>query len=165
MYAEGGDAVKKARALFGALGIGLLIAWARDGVIGLPKRVGGHFAKEMGVLEWNRWLPAIPSTLVPASWSAMGIPLTRLTLSFEGSLIMVGAGAIMGIRAGVSLLLAAVLGYGVLAPIYIAKGDIPHDAARGGGEGRVRGFGGGARGGRHRLPRHGAGRADAGLHA
>ncbi len=128
MYAEGGDAVKKARALFGALGIGLLIAWARDGVIGLPKRVGGHFAKEMGVLEWNRWLPAIPSTLVPASWSAMGIPLTRLTLSFEGSLIMVGAGAIMGIRAGVSLLLAAVLGYGVLAPIYIAKGDIPHDA-------------------------------------
>ena len=128
MYAEGGDAVKKARALFGALGIGLLIAWARDGVIGLPKRVGGHFAKEMGVLEWNRWLPAIPSTLVPASWSALGIPLTRLTLSFEGSLIMVGAGAIMGIRAGVSLLLAAVLGYGVLAPIYIAKGDIPHDA-------------------------------------
>ncbi len=58
----------------------------------------------------------------------MGIPLARLTLSFEGSLIMVGAGAIMGIRAGVSLLLAAVLGYGVLAPIYIAKGDIPHDA-------------------------------------
>ena len=128
MYAEGGDAVKKARALFGALGIGLLIAWARDGIIGVPKRVTGHFAKEMGVLQWDRWLPAIPSTLVPASWSALGIPLTRLTLSFEGSLIMVGAGAIMGIRAGVSLLLAAVLGYGVLAPMYIAKGDIPHDA-------------------------------------
>lgn len=128
MYAEGGDAVKKARALFGALGIGLAIAWCRDGVIGLPKRVAGHFAREMGVLQWDRWLPAIPSTFIPASWSSMGIPLTRLTLTFEGSLIMVGAGAIMGIRAGVSLLLAAILGYGVLVPRYIAKGDIPHDA-------------------------------------
>ncbi|MCI4397879.1 MAG: OPT/YSL family transporter [Acidobacteria bacterium] len=127
MYAEGGDAVKKARALFAALGLGLLIAWWRDGVIGLPKRVAGHFARELGVLEWNRWLPAIPATLVPSSWSVFGMPLARLTLSFEGSLIMVGAGAIMGIRAGISLLLAALIGYGVLAPIYIAKGDIPHD--------------------------------------
>ncbi len=127
MYAEGGDAVKKARALFGALGIGLVISWWRDGIMGLPRRVGGHFAREMGVLQWNRWLPAIPATLVPSSWSVFGMPLARLTLTFEGSLIMVGAGAIMGIRAGISLLLAAVLGYGVLAPIYIAKGDIPHD--------------------------------------
>ncbi len=127
MYAEGGDAVKKARALFGALGVGLVIAWWRDGVIGLPKRVAGHFARQLGVLEWNRWLPAIPATLVPSSWSVFGMPLARLTLSFEGSLIMVGAGAIMGIRAGLSLLLAALIGYGVLAPVYIAKGDIPHD--------------------------------------
>jgi len=128
MYAEGGDAVKKARALFAALGLGLLIAWWRDGVIGLPRRALGHFVKETGVLQWNRWLPAIPATLVPSSWSVLGIPLAKLTLSFEGSLIMVGAGAIMGIRAGVSLLIAAVLGYGVLAPIYIRKGDIVHDA-------------------------------------
>ncbi len=127
MYAEGGDAVKKARALFGALGLGLAIAWWRDGVIGLPKRIAGHFARELGVLEWNRWLPAIPATIIPSSWSVLGMPLARLTLSFEGSLIMVGAGAIMGIRAGVSLLLAALIGYGVLAPIYIGKGDIPHD--------------------------------------
>ncbi len=127
MYAEGGDAIQKARALFGALGVGLVIAWWRDGVIGLPKRVAGHFSRDLGVLQWNRWAEAIPATMIPASWSALGVPLARLTLSFEGSLIMVGAGAIMGIRAGVSLLIAAVLGYGVLAPIYIAKGDITHD--------------------------------------
>lgn len=128
MYAEGGDAIKKARALFGALGLGLVIAWWRDGIMGLPRRMGGHFVRELGVLQWKRWLPSIPATLIPGSWSAMGVPLARLTLSFEGSLIMVGAGAIMGIRAGASLLLAAVLGYGVLAPMYIAKGDITHDA-------------------------------------
>jgi uncharacterized oligopeptide transporter (OPT) family protein len=128
MYAEGGDAVKKARALFAALGAGLLVAWWRDGVLGLPLRAGGHFVKELGVVQWKRWLPAIPAQLVPTTWSVLGVPFSRLTLGFEGSLIMVGAGAIMGIRAGLSLLLAAILGYGVLAPIYIRKGDIQHDA-------------------------------------
>lgn len=128
MYAEGGDAVKKARALFGALGLGLVIAWWRDGVVGVPLRAAGHFVRDLGVLQWKRWLPGIPATMIPSSWTTfVGIPLSRLTLSFEGSLIMVGAGAIMGIRAGVSLLIAALFGYGVLAPIYIAKGDIPHD--------------------------------------
>lgn len=127
MYAEGGDAVKKARALFVALGLGVVIAWWRDGVIGMPARAGGHFVKELGVLQWKRWAAAIPAQMVPQSWSALGMPLARLTLSFEGSLIMVGAGAIAGIRAGLSLLLAAVVGYGILAPIYIRKGDIRHD--------------------------------------
>jgi hypothetical protein len=83
--------------------------------------------KDLGVWQWKRWLPALPATMVPSSWSVMGVPLARLTLGFEGSLIMAGAGAIMGIRAGASLLLAAVIGYGVLAPIYIHKGDIVHD--------------------------------------
>lgn len=127
LYAAGGDAVVKARALFAALGIGLVIAWIRDGVVGFPKFVGGKVAKEFGVWQWRGWPQVIPATLIPSSWSVFGMPLARLTLSFEGSLIMVGAGAIMGIRAGVSLLLAALVGYGVLAPIYIAKGDIPHD--------------------------------------
>jgi len=127
MYTSGGDAVLKARALFGALGLGLFIAWLRDGAIGLPRRAAGHFVRDTGVLQWNRWLPAIPATWVPTSWTALGgVPFTRLGLSMDCSLIMVGAGAIMGIRAGVSLLLAAVLGYGILAPIYIRKGDIVH---------------------------------------
>jgi hypothetical protein len=127
MYAAGGDAVKKARALFAALGVGVVIAWLRDGVLGIPKVAGGHVVKEFGVWQWRGWPQLIPATLIPPSWSLFGMPLSRLTLTFEGSLIMVGAGAIMGIRAGASLLLAAVIGYGFLAPRYIAKGDIPHD--------------------------------------
>ncbi len=128
MYSAGGEAAKKARALFGALGIGLVIAWCRDGVLGIPEFVKGRVATELGVWKWRGWANVIPATLIPPSWSVMGVSFARLTLSFEGSLIMVGAGAIMGIRAGASLLLAALLGYGVLAPLYIQKGDITHDA-------------------------------------
>lgn len=130
IYAEGGDAIKKARALFSALGIGLLIAWCRDGAIGLPVFKQWQVVKEMGVWQWKRWLPSIPATWVPASWAIMGLPMVRLTLCFEGSLIMVGAGAIMGIRAGASLLLGALIGYGVLTPIYLQKGDVRHEAPR-----------------------------------
>jgi uncharacterized oligopeptide transporter (OPT) family protein len=41
--------------------------------------------------------------------------LHRYTLGYEGSLIMVAAGAIMGIRVGVSLLIGAIIYYGPIA--------------------------------------------------
>jgi uncharacterized oligopeptide transporter (OPT) family protein len=126
MYAKGDDALKKARALFAALGIGVVIAWLRDGIIGFPTLVKGHILKENGIWQWKRLLPSIPATFVPSSMAIFGIPLVRLTLTFEGSLIMVGAGAIMGIRAGASLLFGALLGYGILSPMAIKNGDIVH---------------------------------------
>lgn len=46
------------------------------------------------------------------------------TLSFDGSLILVGAGALMGFRTGWSLLLGAIVTYGVLAPAMVARGVI-----------------------------------------
>jgi uncharacterized oligopeptide transporter (OPT) family protein len=128
IHDKGGDAINKARALFAAMGLGLLVAWCRDGVIGFPRFVHGHLVKDWGTWQWKRLMPSIPATFIPSSWSIMGMPFTRLTLSFEGSLIMVGAGAIMGIRVGVSLLFAAVLGYGVLGPVLIQRGDIEHPA-------------------------------------
>ncbi|MEJ2367961.1 MAG: OPT/YSL family transporter [Acidobacteriota bacterium] len=54
----------------------------------------------------------------------------KLGIAFEGSLIMVGAGAIMGIRVGLSLIFATILGWGVLAPVMIHRGDIDHPAPR-----------------------------------
>lgn len=127
MYAKGEDALKKARGLFTALGIGVVIAWLRDGIIGYPIFVKGKILKSMGVWQWKKLLPSIPATFGPTSLSIMSIPLSRLTLSFEGSFIMIGAGAIMGIRAGASLLFGALIGYGILSPIAIQKGDIVHD--------------------------------------
>lgn len=128
MYAKGEDALKKARALFAALGIGVVIAWLRDGIIGFPVMAKGHVMKEYGIWQWKRLLPSIPATFIPSSLSVFSIPFVRLTLSFEGSLIMVGAGAIMGIRAGASLLVGALLGYGLLSPMAIRNGDITHEA-------------------------------------
>ncbi|MGC8762716.1 MAG: OPT/YSL family transporter [Acidobacteriota bacterium] len=130
MYAEGGEALRKARLLLSALGAGLVVAWSRDGVLGYPLFRGFRAVTEAGVVQWKRLLPAIPATFVPSSWKAFGLPFSRLTLSFEGSLIMVGAGALMGIRVGASLLLAAVLNYGFLAPLFIRRGDIVHTPPR-----------------------------------
>lgn len=65
-----------------------------------------------------KWIPFnIPEKItMPASWTINGRPLADYTLSFEGSFIMLGAGAIMGFRAAWSMLLGAVINYAILAP-------------------------------------------------
>ena len=62
-----------------------------------------------GVVKWLRehGLGGLGTTIDPKGY----------TFSLELSTIMIGAGAIMGIRVGVSLLIGAVLAYGVFAPI------------------------------------------------
>lgn len=96
MHTKGDDAKKKARALaWSALG-GALIGWFRE----------AH----------ARWMPFnIPGMWVPKLKIA-GQPFERLTIGAELSLIMVGAGAIIGIRVGVSMLVSAIVCYGVLGP-------------------------------------------------
>lgn len=51
-------------------------------------------------------------------------PLKNLTLRPELDLPMVGAGGLMGIRTGVSILLGATINYAILAPMMIQRGDI-----------------------------------------
>ncbi|HEX5445483.1 MAG TPA: OPT family oligopeptide transporter [Pirellulales bacterium] len=58
----------------------------------------------------------------------LGTPVTSLTLRPELDLPMVGAGGLMGIRTGISLLLGAVINYAVLAPIMIERGEITPSA-------------------------------------
>ncbi|GDY07283.1 peptide transporter [Planctomycetia bacterium] len=53
-----------------------------------------------------------------------GIDVRQLTISPALDVAMIGAGGLMGIRAGFSLLLGAVLNYFVLAPWMIELGDI-----------------------------------------
>jgi OPT family oligopeptide transporter len=50
--------------------------------------------------------------------------LNQVTMSFEGSLLFIAAGALMSFRTAWSLLLGAVINYVWLAPIFLAKGDI-----------------------------------------
>ena len=54
----------------------------------------------------------------------LGTPVTNLTLRPELDLTMVGAGGLMGIRTGLSLVLGAIVNFAILAPIMIDCKDI-----------------------------------------
>lgn len=71
-----------------------------------------------------KWIPfnipdkfAFPGTL-------KGRPIGDFTFSMEASLILIGAGAIMGFRAAWSMLLGAIINYGILAPNLYEQGVI-----------------------------------------
>ncbi|MBM4069884.1 MAG: OPT family oligopeptide transporter [Planctomycetes bacterium] len=59
-----------------------------------------------------------------------GTPVTQLTLRPELDLPMLGAGGLMGMRTGASILLGAIVNYAILAPIFIEQGDILRNARR-----------------------------------
>jgi OPT family oligopeptide transporter len=105
LHAEGNEAVKKARSLGAAGLVGALIAWFRD--------AGKPFS--------------IPASLeFPGSLG--GFPLTKWTINFDMSAVMVAAGAIMGWRVSWSLMFGAVLNYFVLAPWMAELGAIDTQA-------------------------------------
>ena len=72
----------------------------------------------------TRWSPpfAWPSTGALRDSGVTTIGLKQLGFSLEPSLLMVGFGAIIGLRAGVSLLLGAVIGWLLLAPWVLDNG-------------------------------------------
>ena len=70
-----------------------------------------------------RWMPwNLPDRITLPTLTLQGRPLADYTLYFEGSLIMLGAGAIMGFRAAWSMLLGALINYGILAPWLYGQG-------------------------------------------
>lgn len=121
LYGAGGEATRKARALFGAMGVGALIAWLRD----------AHAAAERGVLFWLTRLSKIPSTFKIPGLTIGGVPALQYTIGFEGSLILVAAGAMMGLRTTLSMLVAALVNYGLVAPKIYAMGGITRLGYRG----------------------------------
>ncbi|HBN07869.1 MAG TPA: peptide transporter [Cyanobacteria bacterium UBA8530] len=104
MHSHGEEAMKKAKSLGLAGLLGLFVAWFREGkVFWMPFNIPATFALPLKI---------------------GGIPLEKLTISGEGSLIMVAAGAIMGTRAALSMLLGAVINYVFLAPYLYNHGII-----------------------------------------
>lgn len=61
----------------------------------------------------------------------LGASVKDLTIRPELDLPMVGAGGLMGIRTGASLLIGAIINYALLAPIMIDRGDIVPNAKTG----------------------------------
>jgi OPT family oligopeptide transporter len=110
LHAEGGgEASRNARTLGIAALIGALVAFVRD-------------AKE--------WIPGtFGSGWIAAPFTAGKRSLAEFTLAFEGSAIMLAAGALMGIRAGWSIAAGAIVNYAVLAPWMYSLGDIQASGA------------------------------------
>lgn len=105
LHGEGGKSAGKAALLGYAGAIGAVITWFRDAKaawmpFNIPAHIGMPF--KIGGLEAGKW-----------------------TLGFEGSVLMIGAGALMSFRTGWSMLLSSVGMYGFIAPMMVARGVIP----------------------------------------
>ena len=112
LHGHSDTAQRQARAL-GLSGLcGGLIAWFRDASwSGMP-------------------YPNIPGTW-GTSWLRIGShPFSQLTMSFEGSLLLVAAGAIISFRQTWSMLLGAVINYVILTPMMLDRGVIPSASFR-----------------------------------
>ena len=103
MYAHGGEGMRKAKAMGISGVLGMLIAGLRDGA-GL-----------------------IPGLFSPG-YQIGRVGMSKLTLSFEPSLIFISIGALFGIKVGFSMLVGLILNYGVLAPNLINQQIIQHPA-------------------------------------
>ncbi|MFA6433514.1 MAG: OPT family oligopeptide transporter [Elusimicrobiales bacterium] len=105
LHGDGADGAAKARLLGWGGVTGAVVAFLRDA--------------KAAWMPWN-----LPEKLKIPFLTLKGRPLSDYTLSFEGSLIMFGAGAIMGFRAAWSMLLGAVINFGILAPLLYERGII-----------------------------------------
>jgi len=106
MHGAGDEAVTKARSLFAAGLIGAGLAVWRDLVPQFKSLAAWAFPAEIPF-----WPGAFARNL-----------LAKYTLGIEGSLIMVAAGAIMGMRVAASMLVGSIIFYGVIGPILVERG-------------------------------------------
>jgi uncharacterized oligopeptide transporter (OPT) family protein len=106
MHSEGGEAVVKARSLFAAGIAGAAVPCWRD----LFAQV-----KSLAPFAFPAEIPFLPT--------AFGRDLlAKYTIGIEGSLIMLAAGAIMGLRVACWMLVGSVVCFGIIGPILVAKG-------------------------------------------
>jgi uncharacterized oligopeptide transporter (OPT) family protein len=137
LHGAGGEAARQAKALFSALGLGAVITWMRDADFtwmrttpfpGAPNWAPIKGWVALKALPWIRY-PRIEATWGTA-WIKLGqyqgkpLGLNQVTMSFEGSLLFIAAGAIMSFRTAWSLMLGAVINYIWLAPAFLRAGDI-----------------------------------------
>ena len=66
--------------------------------------------------------PGLQGAVTTEGGKTIGISATNLGLALDPSLLMVGFGAIAGLRVGISILIGAVLAWGVLAPYALSQG-------------------------------------------
>ncbi len=105
MYARGSEAMARVWMLLGGA------------AVGAATKMTAYLTK------LHAWAP--PLSLTASSSSAAGVgkyTFANLGLSFDPSVLMLGVGAIIGIRAGISLLFGAVVSWMWLAPMALDAG-------------------------------------------
>lgn len=81
----------------------------------------GAASAAMKLWEHAAHLPKLP---LPGSYPGRSGPVTlgNLTFALEPSFLMIGVGGLIGLRAGITILLGAALAYGAVAPFALAQG-------------------------------------------
>ncbi|MEW5950845.1 MAG: OPT family oligopeptide transporter [Elusimicrobiota bacterium] len=115
LHSKGGEASQKAAALgIGALA-GAVIAFCRDGIGVFFGIISQYFPSLKYYSDFLKEKLTLKS-MIGFPGSIKGQPLEKWTFSFEVSLIMIAAGAIIGWKVAWSMLLGSVINYGLLAP-------------------------------------------------
>jgi OPT family oligopeptide transporter len=128
LHAEGDEAAKKSRALGYAALIGAVLAWFRDAHVTTGIKAQTVLGKVLSGLTKFSKFPAmieIPKLMIA------GKPAIQWTIGVEGSLIMIAAGALMGLRTTISMVIAAIANYAFVAPYIMSKGGIAKLGYRG----------------------------------
>jgi uncharacterized oligopeptide transporter (OPT) family protein len=115
---KGEEGIFKAKLLAISAGVSAFIEFWRNeaifkamklSLLGLPEHVDDFIYKYFP----KNWWPKI-----------LGTPLKDLTVQIDTSIVLVGAGGIMGTKTGLSMFVGAVVNYFILAPVLIQKGII-----------------------------------------
>jgi uncharacterized oligopeptide transporter (OPT) family protein len=125
-HKETTDGISPEKLLLAFAGVSGAINFIRDG--GLWIALGARRFGEWVNNYWQHWDDFIYSFTTP---KLLGTPLRDLTIRWDTEIVMIGAGGLMGIRTGVSLIIGAVLNYFILAPILVQKGIITETGFRG----------------------------------
>ena len=114
LHAKGTEAADKAKSLGIAGAFGAAVAWMRD---------AGIRSSWFGSPSWMPEKIALPGSIAFPG-TLKGFALSQWTFSFEVSGMMIAAGAIIGWKVAWSLLLGAIINFGVLAPWAAQAGAI-----------------------------------------
>ncbi|WP_454063819.1 OPT family oligopeptide transporter [Candidatus Nitrospira salsa] len=110
IYGKGGEALARVKVLLTAAGIAGLLKFINEVIVTIPKSTLGLTIPLKGMLK-NAGFPTVS--------------LSNLGFVLDPSLLMIGFGAIIGIRAGTSLLIGAILAWGIIGPWVLIQGWIP----------------------------------------
>jgi uncharacterized oligopeptide transporter (OPT) family protein len=112
LHGHGEEAMKKAKALAIGGAIGAFVAYFKDAHVELMNKLAATWAGAKSLAVGIP--PSLPTD--PAKFQFKGIGWDKLTLGLDMSLLLYAAGAIIGMRTGLSLLIGATLNWFFIAP-------------------------------------------------